>query len=107
MKRGTFRKYAKEWCQLHGQSMPRRGRQPGKRRLTYMACLPGTVTQQEFENRRVPANERLGFNFPPPPSLSTLPELDARQPAELEAWKRFFEKEASSEPSVKTATDVA
>jgi hypothetical protein len=71
-----------------------------------MACLPGTVTQQEFENRRVPANERLGFNFPPPPKLS-LPERDARKPAELEAWDQFFEKPASSEPSSQTATDVA
>ena len=72
-----------------------------------MACLPGTVTRQEFENRRVPDNDRLGFNFPPPPRLSKLPERDTRKPAELEAWERFFEKAASSEPSSQTATDVA
>ena len=108
MSRPTFRKHPSAWCELHGQTMPRRGRPYyGRRRSTYMACLPGTVTQQEFENRRVPDNDRLGFNFPPPPRLSKLPERDTRKPAEVEAWERFFEKAASSEPSSQTATDVA
>jgi hypothetical protein len=116
MSRPTFRKHARAWCELNGQTMPRRGRPyRGKRRLTYMACLPGTMTQQEFENRRVPANERLGFNyrpdefiFPPDePRISKLPERDTRKPISDDDWNDFFEQAASSEPSVKTATDVA
>jgi len=105
MSRPTFRKHASAWCELHGQTMPRRGRPYyGRRRSTYMACLPGTVTRQEFENRRVPDNDRLGFNFPPPPRLSKLPERAKRPEVD---WSRVFKNAASSEPSSQTATDVA